>query len=134
MSSGLKYHLAVLLLFSSMFLSCGKLKGEFAFRNFGQEAYRKADGVPEFNKNKKIEWVFVFDKVSDKHQIGVVLLKKELVWIDIGVRRETINEKEKIIYGDIEDLDEGRYRILITCEGDVIAEREFIIFSEPGDF
>ena len=112
------------------FPACGRLKGEFAFRGFGEEAYRKIDGIPEFEKSGRIEWVFVFKKVKEAQKIGVVFLKKELVWVDINTRMETIDKDRKIIYGGFENLDEGTYKILISDGQDAVSEKEFIIFYD----
>jgi hypothetical protein len=109
---------------------CGRLQGDFAFRNAGDEAYRKIEGVPEFEKSRKVNWVFVFKKVSNTHGVSAVLLKKELVWVDIESRLETISKNNKTIYGDIENLDEGTYKIMISEEGEVISEKEFIVFID----
>ena len=122
---------AAYLFASLIFISgCGALKGEFGFRNPGDEAYRKLEGVPEFEKSKKIEWVFVFKKVRGTRSISVVLLKKELVWVDIDSRLENISESSNIIYGDIQNLDEGRYKIMISEGSGMIAEKEFAVFAD----
>ncbi len=111
------------------FSGCGALKGEFAFRNPGEEAYRKIEGVPEFESSKKTEWVFVFKNAGSTRKISVVLLKKELVWVDIDSRLESISEAENIVYGIIENLSQGSYKIVISAESDVIAEKEFTVFA-----
>lgn len=119
-------------LFAVLFFmsGCGALKGEFGFRNFGDEAYRKIDGTPDFEKSKKINWVFVFSNAGDARSISVVLLKKELVWVDIDSRIEIISESSNIIYGDIANLDEGRYKIMISEGSALIAEKEFTVFAD----
>ncbi len=111
-------------------VGCGKLKGEFAFKSFGEDTYKRVGEVPEFEQSELINWVFIFKKLTDRHQIGVTLLKKELVWIDINTRSENITLTKKIIYGEIQNFEEGRYRILLSKEGAVVAEKEFIIFRD----
>ena len=112
------------------FPGCGKLEGEFAFREIGNKAYRMVSGVPEFAESDRIEWVFRFKEIVEKHNIGIILLKKELVWVDIHTRIEIINEKKNLIYGTIEKLEKGNYKILITEKETIIGEKEFVIYSE----
>ena len=120
-------HFFLVLIFMS---GCGAMKGEFAFKNFEDEAYRKIDGSPEFEKSKKVNWVFVFKNVSGTRGVSVVLLKRELVWVDIDSRIENISETNNIIYGNIENLAEGRYKIMISDESAVISEKEFTVFAD----
>ncbi len=109
---------------------CGKLEGEFAFREIGDKAYRKVSGVPEFAESNRIEWVFKFKEIVEKYNIGIILLKKELVWVDIDTRIERIDEKKNLIYGVIEKLEKGNYKILITEKETIVGEKEFVVYSE----
>ncbi|MCU0821966.1 MAG: hypothetical protein MUC95_05770, partial [Spirochaetes bacterium] len=78
----------------------------------------------------KISWIFVFKNAGDVRKISVVILKKELVWVDIDSRLENISETSNIIYGDIENYNEGMYKIMISDGGIVISEKEFSVFVD----
>jgi hypothetical protein len=113
---------------------CVKQKGDFAFKKFTDDKYRTVDGVPEFEKNEKINWVYAFKEIRSGQNIIVTIFKKELVWVDISSRLENISPANKIIYGTIADLSDGTYKIVLSSENKVISEREFEIFTEHEDY
>ncbi len=114
----------------SLILGCGKLKGEFAFRTFDREAYTRIEGTPEFEQSEFISWVFIFEEITERHDIGVIIMKKELVWVDVNTRLERITPMRNIIYGEIKDYEEGTYKMIITKDGSVINQKEFVIFKD----
>ncbi len=113
---------------------CGKLKGEFAFKKLIDDKYRIINGLLEFEKNEKINWVYTFKEVRGIQNIFVTLFKKELVWVDISGRVESVSETNKIIYGTIEKLPDGTYKIVLSMADKIIDEREFVIFSDHEDY
>lgn len=116
------------------FTGCSGLKGEFGFKTFKEDVYKKFKENPEFNKNQEIQWVYSFKKVTEPHQVGVTLLKKELVWVEINSRAENINKTNTIIYGKIFGFDEGLYKLEITESGKLIEEKEFSVYSDEEDY
>ncbi len=112
---------------------CGGLKGEFAVKRPFSDEYRRVTGIPEFSAAERVAWVYVFSKVTEEHTIGVILMKKELVWVDVSTRTERIDVMQKVIYGVIEGLEKGRYRQLITEKGKILGEMEFLVYSETDD-
>ena len=60
-------------------------------------------------------------------------MKKELVWVDVSVRTENLNETQKVIYGRIENLQKGSYRIVLAENGRIIGEKEFLIYDDDGE-
>ncbi len=124
----------LIILLAILLSGCGKLSGEFAFKRSNEDSYKKIDGAIEFEKNEKIMWVYVFKEVPESHNIGVVLLKREIIWVDISNEVEEISERNKIIYGVIENLKDGLYKIILTNQNDVIAEKEFTIFTGEEDY
>ena len=112
---------------------CVKLGGEFAFKKSVDDKYRKIDCPLEFEKTDKIKWVYIFNDIKRRYSIGVSLLKKEIVWVDISNRVVEIKPEDKIIYGDIEDLTDGTYKIILTESGKIIKEIGFIIFSDQEE-
>ncbi|MDY6968112.1 MAG: hypothetical protein SVR08_05590 [Spirochaetota bacterium] len=116
-------------LISISIFGCKKQKGEFAFKSYLDETYKKMSGIPEFNIREKINWVYIFNQVNDIHNINVVLLMKEAIWVDVNTRTEKITPMNKIIYGEIKNLEQGKYRILLSEGGRVIDKKEFIIYN-----
>jgi hypothetical protein len=125
---------AIVILTVFLIIGCGRLKGEFAFKRSFQDAYRRIDGPLNFEINETIHWVYIFNTVNKVYNINITLLKKELVWVDINSRMEMISESNKIIYGTIENLDIGTYKIILNYENNMIDEREFVIFSEEEEY
>jgi hypothetical protein len=120
--------LAIILIF---FVSgCAKHKGEFAFKNFFEDQYKKMDDPLEFEKNEKINWLYIFKDVRSVQNITITLLKKEIVWVDISNKSEQISALNNVIYGKIENLSDGNYRIIISLLNKVIDQCEFVIYSE----
>lgn len=127
--------LIVTLLSLSLLLQagCGKLKGDFAFKQADSDVYKRIDGTPEFRRSDAIDWVFQFQKVTSERQVSVVLLKKEIVWVEISAGIEKINKIKKSVYGTVEQFDEGTYKIVIAERGSIIDEKEFKVFTEDDE-
>ncbi len=126
-------HVIVLLAVAVLLAGCGGLKGEFAFRKPPEDIYKKMEGVPEFSAGDVVDWVYAVPEVSGSHVVGVALMKKELVWVDVNVRTENLNETQKVIYGRIENLQKGSYRIVLAENGRIIGEKEFLIYDDDGE-
>jgi hypothetical protein len=112
---------------------CGELSGQFGFKTFMDQAYKKVAGVPEFPGNKRIQWVFVFDEVKGKHSVGVIIQKKEIVWADVVKETKWITPERKILYGTIENYTEGEYKILILENNKIIGNQDFIVYQNDED-
>ena len=113
-----------------LLIGCGKPEGQFAFRYAMDDRFKRIDGIPEFKRDQKIEWTFVFKRDYGNRDIGVTVLKKEIIWVEVISRLERIDSSKRIVYGSIEDLSDGTYKLLITEGDEVIAEKEFIIYSD----
>lgn len=131
-------HTALFLSLALLAVSCG-LQGEFGFRKFGEDAYRRIDAMPEFPAGDEVDWIFAFKKVSGERDIGIVYQKKELVWVEVFTRTARVEKKARFVYGTIKDLAPGEYQILITDVQDdnrLIAGKSFVIYEnedEAGD-
>jgi hypothetical protein len=122
---------AIILIF---FVSgCVKLKGEFAFKNLFEDQYKKMDDPLEFEKTDKFNWVYIFKDVRNVQNITITLLKKEIVWVDISNETEQISASNSIIYGKIENLSVGDYRIVLSQLNKVIDQRNFVIYSDDKE-
>lgn len=129
MITKLSKYILVLFFFATI-VSCSKETGTFAFKNNNDDRYIIKDGLCEFNQDEKVNWAFCFTKVSKQKKIGVVILKKENVWIDIYSFYDTVYKNKPCIYGNIEDYQVGTYKIIIVDKGNTIAEKEFVIYNE----
>ena len=114
--------------------SCAKPKGQFAFRYPLDDRFKRIEGIPEFKRDLKVDWCFVFQKDYGRRDITVTVMKKEIIWVEVNVTSERIDNSKRVIYGTIEDLSEGTYKVLISERDVIIAEKEFVIYSDTeGD-
>lgn len=129
-----KKHVAAVMLAGIMiFPGCSKLSGEFGFRTFFDQAYKKVKGVPEFRSSERVQWVFVFKEVKDTHSIGIIVQKKEIVWADVVKETKVITPERKIIYGTIENYPEGEYKIIILEENKILGNQSFLVYQNDED-
>lgn len=110
-------------------VTCGGLKGQFGFKRMVDEGYRKVSGVPELKRNETVEWAFAFENIDEPHSIGLFVMKKELVWVEVLKDTRNIVPGRSVVYGTIENYDEGRYRIILTEKENTIAEQEFVVYD-----
>jgi len=126
-----KPYLVYIITISMMFLAaCGQLEGKFAYKSQLDDHYRKMDANHEIKSDEKVNWVYVFDKFSGKHKIGVIILKKEIVWIDVLSWHDEVTPSENIIYGTIEDFQDGEYKIILTENDKAFDEQRFIVYTD----
>jgi hypothetical protein len=129
----LKKKIFSIIFIAYVFSGCGQLKGEFAIKNRFEDKYRKVNSSLELEKNEKIKWVYIFSNVREELQIGVVLLKKEIVWVDMDSRTEKISPSKKIIYGEIVNLSDGEYKITLAHSEKIVDELGFTVFSDQEE-
>jgi len=121
------------LMFLLLLVSCSKIDGFFAFKKFQDTSYKKYSIHKEFSRNESVKWMFVASKVSSPTKIGVLLLKRELVWVPVSSRKEIIHLTKRRIYGEIKDLEAGNYKILITNikkGNSIVGQCLFKVFEE----
>jgi len=129
----LRIHIFLLFFSAILLTSCGGLKGEFALKKFGDEFYRKIDNRLQFDSREKINWIFKFRNISGRHRLGVIILKKDISWIDISKKSDYADSEKPVIYGEIAGLPPGKYRILLTDiakNNRQIAQLDFSVFTE----
>ncbi len=115
--------------------SCGKLKGEFAFQTPEDKGYKINQTRFEFDSAKVINWIYKFDSFpGDRIKLGVIILKKEIGWIDILTTSDYIDPLKNIVYGTLKEFEPGDYKIVlveVTSEGSkAIDEIEIYIYSD----
>lgn len=125
--------IACLLVIAIPGLSCTKPKGAFAFKDELENRYKTVQGSPEFEHGKTVDWVYQFDKSYGIRKIGVVVVRKELVWVDIRRRLVPIDKSTWTIYGKISNYQPGTYKIMITEKSDLLDELEFTIYPADDD-
>jgi len=112
-------------------VSCGSLKGEFAMRKAPDDTYRKIHGSPEFAMDDEIQWVYSIAAVRSTGTVGVLLMKKEIVWVEVSHRNESVNPQNRVVYGIISGLPEGHYRLVLNNinKGRMIDELYFSVYA-----
>jgi len=130
-----KLSLCLLLFFLLPVLSCQKLKGEFAFKLPEDKGYKLLLKNSEFSAAEEVDWVYKFDSVFAKRiEIGVIILKKEMGWIDILTLTDYIGPNKNIIYGKLKDFTPGDYKIVliqpVSGVNQIIDEIEIYLYSD----
>ncbi len=127
----------ILILFLIPFLiSCGRLKGEFSVKYPLDETYRRIHRKPEIRNDQTVKWIYRFKTMPDKLTVGVVVMKKEALWIDYSSYRETVSGTSPILYGQIKNYPPGEYRIVITDflkENKIIDDLYLQVYSDLED-
>lgn len=129
----MKKHIPLILLLFILLFSCGDLKGDFAVKTLFEDTYRKASGTLEIELGKELQWVYQFGKIPVNTRIGIVLLKKEIFWVDVNTSSQTLGGARNIIYGTISQLPPGQYRIVLTDvakSNAIIDDLSFVIYSD----
>jgi len=116
----------ILLLILVFLCSCKMQKGQFAFQTPLDKSFKINQARMEFDSSWDVKWMYKFTPVAKEVKLGILIMKKELGWIDVLSMPESINETKTIIYGSIKDFEPGDYKIVIT----VITEDETIILDE----
>lgn len=116
-------------------LACGSQKGEFAFKFSLDDAFRKIKGNVEFPYGQEVQWAYIYKEIPASKKVGVILLKKEIVWVEKSVKSDHVDRSKKVIFGTISNLEEGRYKIMLT---DILKEKridevEFVIYNDKKD-
>jgi hypothetical protein len=115
--------------------SCG-LDGQFGFKKFGDDTYRRLDGTPEFEAGETVDWVFAFKQKLGRYNIGIVYQKKELVWVEVLSKVGRIDKDNRVVYGTIKDLPPGEYQIVLTDlqeDNKLIDKKDFIIYKKDDE-
>jgi len=113
--------------------SCGKPHGTFAFKKPIEDVYHKLQEVPEFGRDDVVNWVCVVKGLGKSDRLAVFVLKKEMVWVELHSRLENVGKDQPYVYGTIQDLAKGRYKIMITKESHAVGELEFNIYDDGED-
>jgi len=128
----------ILIFFLLLPLACGKLKGEFAFQTPLDKSYKIRQERLEFNTADEIKWIYKFKTApAKKIKLGVIIMKRELGWVDIISMPDFIDEMKSMLYGTIKDFEPGDYRIIITeiteDETTIIDKCDFYLFSDEEE-
>ncbi len=105
----------LIIFFIIVFLSsCGNIKGEFSFKNPGDDEYRKKHDPIEVASNAELLWIYKFPgSYKSAKKFSVIYKKKELVWVDIINYTDEIFHEKSQLFGSIKDLPAGEYELVI---------------------
>lgn len=126
--------LLILLIVTLALTSCSKLRGEFGFRYAEDKGYKRNMTRYEFDASKEVQWIYQFGSVGSRASIGVILLKKEIGWVDIVTSQDYVDEVKHIVYGTLKELEPGDYKLVLTevtqSGNRQIDECEFYLYSD----
>lgn len=137
--------LAVLL---ALTLNCGAPKGNFGWATSLDEGISEIDKEFHvqteyqmmredlvFSPNETIHFVYAFKShVSAKDEFYFSLNRKSIDYLEIDLRRKTIEEGASVIRDSFSGLEVGDYLLKVAYEGDVFDQVEFKVFPEDGYF
>jgi hypothetical protein len=126
-----------MLIFTLLILiSCGKMQGRFAVKTITDENYRAVNENLEIEKGTELKWIYKFKNVSSRYAIGIILVKKELFWVEVKNGSDYVERKKNIISGTIDRLPVGEYKIILTDlakKNRLIDEMQFVVYSDRVD-
>jgi hypothetical protein len=112
------HYLIVIAAAAVLFTSCVNIKGEFSFKNTGDDVYRKRTGILEIASNAELLWIYKFPgSYKTVKKFSVIYKKKELVWVDIKNYTDEIYFEKSQLFGSIKDLPAGEYELVIFNMG-----------------
>lgn len=118
-----------------IFISCKDYKGEFSFKVNYDESYRRVVEPPEFSVDDSVKWVYSFKNIRrlPATEIGIIIMKKELIWVDVVTGSQRIGGETRFVYGTLPKLSPGDYRLVLTDiknENKLINEISFLIYED----
>jgi hypothetical protein len=88
-----------------------------------------------FSPNETIHFVYSFDSsVSPKDEFFFSLNRKSIDYLEIDLRKKSIEEGGAVIRDSYTGLEVGDYLLKVAFEGDVFDQVEFKVLPEDGYF
>lgn len=138
----------LILPFVLILLFCGKPEGNFGWATTLDEGISEIDQEFHlqtqfqmsredlfFSPDETIHFVYIFDsRVSQKDEFFFSLNKKSIDFLEIDLRRKSIEEGSPIIRDKYRGLGVGDYRLKVAYEGDVFDEVDFKVLPDEEYF
>lgn len=105
-------------------------KGDFGFKKANETVYHKNITNLAFPANEEIDWIYNTSYKGKPYSLQIIIQKKEIVWAIVKMENEIVSMEKNNLYGKIENLDSGIYKLMIVDKDKLISEIEFEIFSE----
>ena len=115
-------------------VSCSRFTGSFGYKTDTMDTYRLLKNGMEFERNQHVDWVYIVDKSGSDTDVGVVVLQKKAVWIDIESRNVKLGLENSRIYGDFQGQQPGEYRIVLIVKNKIVDETGYIIYSDNESY
>jgi hypothetical protein len=122
-------HIASALIFiTALSTACGS-KGNFAYKKFDMDSYRTMGESFEFPTDEPFDWAYQFPTPPGKKKMGIIILKKELVWVEIKKDTQNTEKGSPFVHGHIEGFEPGEYKIAVVNGNTLVAEKYFTLFD-----
>lgn len=126
------HFMKILIVFCMLTFSCGSFEGNFAYKKFNEDTFKKYRSTAEFHVDERIRWAYIFKEITSKLSVAIIIQKKEISWVDVYTRKDSVSPEKRAVYGEIKDFPEGRYRLLIMSlkKRKILDTSEFVIYNE----
>ncbi len=122
--------LLVLSFFITTTISCSRFSGNFGYKTETMDTYRLLKNGMEFESGQHVDWVYNIEKSGTGIDVGVVVLQKKAVWIDIESRNMKVGLENSRIYGEFQGQQPGEYRIVLIVKNKIVDETGYTIYSD----
>lgn len=108
-------------------------KGTFAYRTYQHETYVKMHDGMEIAAGDSFDWVYRNKGIGGNRVIGIILQEKQVVWVDIDINRQEINKDIPNVYGTVDELTPGEYKIVLVSGKKLLDQISFRVYQTLSD-
>jgi hypothetical protein len=119
---------ALVLFITLLFFSCSNITGRFAYKTLTMDTYHVMKNNMEFKSGSDIDWIYKIDKLTRPGKLGVITLKKRVVWVDIDNRTVPVFLESPNVHGILVDRGKGEYKIVIMKGSEQVDELYYSIY------
>ncbi len=122
-----------MLLVALLMFSCVNVKGVFAYKTYQHETYVRMQNDMEIPSGEPFDWVYRTKGFSGEKMVGIVLQEKQVVWVDLAISRQKIDKITPNVYGTVDVLSPGEYKIVLVSKKKLIDEIRFRVYQPSSD-
>ena len=127
---------ALSLILIILLFSCSQEEPVFAVKRYTDDSYRRVMTHLEVNSQEKVNWSAVFKKAKKRINLGIIVSKREISWIEVYSQSDYVDANKRAVHGIIFDLPPGDYKIMIfnLKNNRELISQEFLVFEDDtGD-